>query len=123
VQCGDFKQVGTKCGGHGKSCLEIIRHRRLCDLPCAKEGRTAECCSVRSVVFLRDFVVVVLKEGSFLATAGHGVCAGASGDKSSDGVLAGPRHGGWRGLRAACCQGVWCKEGGMLPVGMDVANI
>jgi hypothetical protein len=25
VQCGDFKQSGTKCGGHGKSCVEVIR--------------------------------------------------------------------------------------------------
>jgi hypothetical protein len=81
VQCGDFKQPGTKCGGHGKICAEIIRHRRRCDLSCATEERTAECCSASSVVFLRDFVVVVL------ATAGHGVCAGASGDESSGGAL------------------------------------
>jgi hypothetical protein len=39
VQCGDFKQLGTKCGGHGKSCAEIIRHRRRCDLPCVTEGK------------------------------------------------------------------------------------
>jgi hypothetical protein len=41
VQCGNFKQLGTKCGGHGKSCAEIIRHRRRCDLSCDTEGRTA----------------------------------------------------------------------------------
>ena len=39
VQCGDFKQLGTECGGHGKSCVEIIRHRSQCDLPWATGGR------------------------------------------------------------------------------------
>jgi hypothetical protein len=77
VQCGDFKQVGTKCGGHGKSCAEVSRHRRRCDLPCATEGRTAECCSAGSVVGLRDFVRCVL------ATAGHGVETGAGGDEGA----------------------------------------
>ena len=33
VLCGDFKQLGTKCGGHGKSCEEVSRHRRRYDLP------------------------------------------------------------------------------------------
>ena len=67
MQCGDFKQLGTKCGGHGKSCEEVSRHRSRCDLPCGTKGRTDKGCSVSSVVCLRDFVVVVL------VTAGHGV--------------------------------------------------
>jgi hypothetical protein len=77
VQCGNFKQLGTKCGGHGKSCAEIVRHRRRCDLPCATGGGTAESCSASSVVCRRDFVV------GPLATAGHGVETRASGDESS----------------------------------------
>jgi hypothetical protein len=28
------------CGGHGKSCAEVSRHRRRCDLPCATDGST-----------------------------------------------------------------------------------
>jgi hypothetical protein len=79
VQCGNFKQLGTKCGGHGKSCAEIIRHRRRCDLPCATEGRTAECCSASSVCCLRDFVLGVL------ATASHCVEASACSDEGSIG--------------------------------------
>jgi hypothetical protein len=75
VQCCDFKQLGTKCGGHGKSCAEVSRHRRLCDLPWA--GGTTKCCSDSSVVCLRDFVVVCV-----LSTARHCVCAGASDDEA-----------------------------------------
>ena len=82
MQCGDFKQLGTKCGGHDKSCVEIIRHRRQCDLPWATGGGTAESCSASSVVCLRDFVVCLL------VTACHGVETGASGDENSSVVLA-----------------------------------
>jgi len=80
MQCGDFKQPGTKCGGHGKRCEEIIRHRRRCDLPWATGGRTAKCCSVSGVVCLRDVVF------GLLSTACHGVETGASGDESSSRV-------------------------------------
>jgi hypothetical protein len=43
VQCGHFKQPGTKCGGHGKNCAEIIRHRSgvTCLGPRVGEGRRA----------------------------------------------------------------------------------
>ena len=52
-------------------------HRRRCDLPCATEGSTTECCSASSVIGLRDFVLGVL------ATAGHGVETGAGGDEGA----------------------------------------
>jgi hypothetical protein len=42
VKCGDFKQLGAKGGGHGKSCEEIMRHRSQCDLPWATGGVTTE---------------------------------------------------------------------------------
>jgi hypothetical protein len=77
VQCGDFKQIGTKCGGHGKSCAEVSSHRRRCDLPWATGGGTAGCCNSSSIVGLRDFVVGVP------VTASHGVETGSSGDESS----------------------------------------
>jgi hypothetical protein len=66
-QRSDFKQFGAKCGGHGKSCAEVSRHRRLCDLPWATDSDAAECDSVSSVVCLCDFVLVCV-----LATANHG---------------------------------------------------
>jgi hypothetical protein len=62
--------------GWRKSCAEIVRHRRRCDLPCATGGGTAESGSASSVVCLREVVV------GLLATAGHGVETRASGDKS-----------------------------------------
>jgi hypothetical protein len=73
----DFKQLGTKCGGHGKRCTEVSRHRRLCDLPWVTGGGIAKCGSVSSVVCLRDFVLGVL------ATVIHGVGARASGDEGT----------------------------------------
>jgi hypothetical protein len=80
VQCCDCKDLGAKCGGHGKNCTEVSRHRRRCDLPWATGatgGGTDECCSVSSVVGLRDFVLGVL------ATAGHGVETGAGDDEGT----------------------------------------
>ncbi len=86
MQYGDFKQLGTKCGGHGKNCAEVSRHRSRCDLPCATKGRTAKCCSDSSVVCLRDFVLVCI-----LATASHGVGTGVSGHVSVLCDRGGPR--------------------------------
>jgi hypothetical protein len=48
VHCCDFKQLWTKCGGHGKT--EVSRHRRWCDLPWATGGSTDKCCNSSSIV-------------------------------------------------------------------------
>jgi hypothetical protein len=50
-QRSDFKQLGAKYGGHGKSFAEVSRHRRWCDLPGATDGVAAECCCTRSSPF------------------------------------------------------------------------
>jgi hypothetical protein len=73
----DFKQFGAECGGHDKSCAEVIRHRRRCDLPWATDRGAAECFSAHSVFYLYDFVLVCV-----LAATSHGVCTCAGGHVS-----------------------------------------
>ena len=117
MQCGDLKQLGTKCGGHGKSCEEVSRHRRLYDLPWATGGVTAEGCIPIFVVCLRDFVIVCVLE-----IAGHGVETGSSGGKSSSPLvtlaltLCGAE---WVCEEAIGSHGVVYRLGELLPAGMD----